>query len=160
VLTGAGHAPEMAMLHAADPGVLIAADQVLPRISPYVGVHASEPEGDPLGEFLASNAGLLDLPEDVLVLPSHGEPFRGLHARVAALGAHHDERLALLGAACAARPLTGYEAARALFARELDHGQLGFAVGEALAHVNRLLRSGALRVAGDAGGVPRYGAVG
>jgi len=156
VLTGSGHAPEMAMLHAADPGVLIAADQVLPRISPYVGVHASEPEEDPLGEFLASNAGLLDVPDEVLVLPSHGEPFRGLHGRIAALAAHHAERLDVLREACRARPLTGFGAAQVLFPRDLDHRQLGFAVGETLAHLNRLLRGGELRREEGAPGVPVY----
>ena len=45
-----------------------------------------------------------DLPEDVLVLPSHGLPFRGAHARIAQLEAHHAERLAELQAACVASP--------------------------------------------------------
>ena len=52
-MTGAGHAPDMACLHSAERNVLISADQILPRISPYIGLHPGEPEADPLGDFLA-----------------------------------------------------------------------------------------------------------
>ena len=48
VVTGAGHAPDMATLYCAERGVLISADQILPRISPYIGLHPGEPEADPL----------------------------------------------------------------------------------------------------------------
>ncbi len=92
-MVGEGHAPEMVCLHSAARGILIAADQVLPRISPHIGSHASEPEADPLGDFLRSLMRFAALPEDTLVLPSHGEPFHGLHGRIAALKDHHGERL-------------------------------------------------------------------
>ena len=44
---------------------------------------------DSIRLFLQSIAKYRELPEDVLVLPSHGKPFRGAHARVAELEAHH-----------------------------------------------------------------------
>lgn len=150
VVTGRGHAPDMACLHNAERGVLISADQVLPRISPYIGLHPGEPQADPLGDFLASNARFLDLPEDTLVLPSHGEPFRTLHARIAALAAHHAARLDELERACRGEPATAFEAAQAVFPRAAaENGQIGFAVGETLAHLRRLERQG--RVAAEPG---------
>ncbi|PHK93788.1 MBL fold metallo-hydrolase [Pseudoroseomonas rhizosphaerae] len=153
VMTGGGHAPEMAALHCESLGVLIAADQVLPRISPYVGVGATEPEADPLRDFLESNARLRALPAETLVLPSHGEPFFGLHERIDALAAHHAERLGTLEAACAT-PLTAFEAAGVLFPRVREHRPMGFALGETLAHLNRLVGEG--RAVREAGDVPRY----
>jgi glyoxylase-like metal-dependent hydrolase (beta-lactamase superfamily II) len=151
VSTAGGHAPEQAMLHCAELGVLISADQVLPRISPYVGVHAAEPEADPLADFLRGLASLDPLPRETLVLPSHGEPWVGLHARLDALAEHHRQRLDLLAAACAEEPRTVLEASRLLFLRPVDDAQLAFAVGEALAHLNHLVAQGraTCRLAGD-----------
>lgn len=144
VLTGGGHAPEMACLHCPELGVLIAADQILPRISPYIGVGASEPLADPLRDFLDSNARLRALPADTLVLPSHGDPFTGLHTRIDALAEHHAERLDTLHAACAT-PLTAYQAMGVLFPRVKENRATGFALGETLAHLNRLVGEGRVR---------------
>ena len=152
---GRGHAPGMVMLHAPDLGVLIAADQVLPRISPYIGVFPEEPEGDPLGAFLESNRALLGLPEETLVLPSHGEPFLGLHHRLRWLSQHHAERLALLEAACV-EPRTAYDAARLMFTRDFDHDQITFVIGEGIAHINWLVARGRLAREHGADGLVRY----
>ncbi len=137
VLTGQGHAPDMACLFCAEARVLIAADQVLPRISPYVGLHAGEPMADPLGAFLDTLNRFRALPEDTLVLPSHGAPFLGLHARLDALAAHHADRLSALEEACRA-PATAHALLPALFRRPFDHRNLGFGLGETLAHLRRL----------------------
>ncbi len=157
VVTGRGHAPDMATLHNAERGVLISADQILPRISPYIGLHPGEPEADPLGDFLASNERFRPLPEDTLVLPSHGEPFRTLHARIDSLAAHHAARLDDMVMACRAEPVTAFEAAQAVFPRATqENSQIGFAVGEALAHLRRLERQGRLTAEPRADGVALY----
>ncbi|HYF09030.1 MAG TPA: MBL fold metallo-hydrolase, partial [Acetobacteraceae bacterium] len=155
VLTGQGHAPEMACLLCASDGIFISADQVLPRISPYIGVHAPEPEADPLAEFLTTLKRFRVVPEEVLVLPSHGLPFRGLHARLAALEAHHADRLGQLRDGLRA-PRTVHDATGLLFSRGLDHRQLGFGIGETLAHLNRLVGMGEAVREDDADGVRRF----
>jgi glyoxylase-like metal-dependent hydrolase (beta-lactamase superfamily II) len=152
VITGQGHAPDMACLFCAEDRVLVAADQILPRISPYVGLHAGEPMGDPLGAFLASLDRFRDLPEETLVLPSHGEPFRGLHARLDWLAAHHEQRLAALEDACAA-PASAHALLPALFRRPLDLRNLGFGLGETLAHLRRLEAAGRIAREPDGAGV-------
>lgn len=152
VITGQGHAPEMACLFCAEERVLVAADQILPRISPYVGLHAGEPMGDPLGAFLASLDRFRDLPEDTLVLPSHGEPFRGLHARLDALAAHHADRLAALEEACG-EPTSAHGLLPALFRRPLDQRNLGFGLGETLAHLRRLEEAGRVTREPDGSGI-------
>jgi glyoxylase-like metal-dependent hydrolase (beta-lactamase superfamily II) len=155
VIVGRGHAPEMICLFSAERNVLIAGDQILPRISPNVSVWPSEPEADPLGDFLCSLACFRELPEDCLVLPSHGLPFRGLRARIDQLVAHHEERLAATRAACAA-PTTIVELMPKLFDRPLDGHQLQFALGESIAHVNHLVEKGELTRRLDADGRLRY----
>jgi glyoxylase-like metal-dependent hydrolase (beta-lactamase superfamily II) len=155
VIIGRGHAPEMVCLFSEERNLLIAADQVLPRISPIVGVWPGEPEANPLAEFLSSLATLRQLPDDCLVLPSHGRPFRGLHARIDQLVAHHRERLAATLEACR-RPATAVEIMPHLFDRELDRHQLGFAIAETVAHLNFLVADGRIERRLDADQRLRY----
>lgn len=143
VLIGRGHAPEMLCLFSAERNLLIAADQVLPRISPNVGVWPAEPEADPLAEFLSSLAVLRQLPDDCLVLPSHGQPFRGLHTRIDQLVDHHQLRLDATLDACRSSA-TIVDVMLKLFQRQLDRHQIGFAIGETLAHLNLLVGQGTI----------------
>ena len=53
----------------------------------------SHPGADSLAQYLDSLNRYRELPEETLVLPSHGLPFIGIHNRVAAQHAHHEERL-------------------------------------------------------------------
>jgi len=156
VVVGRGHAPEHACLYCADLDVLIAGDQVLPKISPNVSLWANEPEGEPLALYLASLAKLKrEIPESALVLPSHGLPFHGLHRRIDQLATHHEARLAELETACA-EPRTCAEIVPVLFRRQLDAHQLGFAVGETLAHLQHLVTLGRLSRGERADGVYTY----
>jgi glyoxylase-like metal-dependent hydrolase (beta-lactamase superfamily II) len=149
---GYGHAPEHISLHSRALGVLISGDMVLPRISTNVSVIDLEPEADPLPLYLDSIARMRALPADTLVLPSHGKPFRGLHARIGQLAAHHDERFADLRTACAHEPQTAASLLPVLFRRPLDLHQTTFAMGEAIAHLHALWHRGELRrVRGDDG---------
>jgi glyoxylase-like metal-dependent hydrolase (beta-lactamase superfamily II) len=144
VIVGEGHAPELACLYCAEIGVLISSDQVLPKISPNISVQPHEPDGDPLALYLASLGELRKaVPPEVLVLPSHNLPFYGLHRRIDALAAHHRARCREVLAACE-QPKTATQLLPTLFRRPLDWHQLGFALGEALAHVHYLMHQGAL----------------
>jgi glyoxylase-like metal-dependent hydrolase (beta-lactamase superfamily II) len=154
VITVFGHAPEHAALWCASGNVLISGDQVLPRITSNVSVWGNQPEANPLAAFLGSLSRFAHLPGDALVLPSHEHVFHGLHARIAQLHIHHDERLARLLEGCA-QPLTAFEALPLLFRRKLDPHQLMFAMGEAIAHLHYLEAQGKLRRSVD-GGVRRF----
>ncbi len=156
VFTGGGHAPEQAMLHCAADGVLLAADQVLARISPNISVQAMEPNADPLGEYLASLEELgACVAEGTLVLPGHNLPFTGLHVRADELARHHAGRCALLAEAARNEPQTAAALLPVLFKRQMDSHQLGFAFGETLAHVNHMRVLGELHQARGDDGVLR-----
>ena len=137
VVTGCGHSPEHACLLNEADGLLIAGDQVLPRISSNVSLGVMEPEGDPLGDWLGSIAKLLGLPADLLVLPAHGEPFHGLHVRLKALHDEHHSRLDEL-VAHLAEPRRAVDCFGLLFTRRIGAEQMGLASGEALAHLRHL----------------------
>ena len=137
VVVGSGHSPEHACLVHDAGKLMIAGDQVLPRITSNVSLSLSEPEGDPLGEWLDSIAKLRQLPDDLLVLPSHGEPFTGLHARLDGLAAGHLGRLDALHDFLA-EPRRAVDCFRILFGRPIGDGSYGLATGEAMAHLRRL----------------------
>jgi glyoxylase-like metal-dependent hydrolase (beta-lactamase superfamily II) len=143
VVIGEGHAPEMITLVSMERDLVIAADQLLPRISPVVAVPASAPESDPLSDFLASLERYREIPADAMVLPSHGRPYCNLPVRLQQLAEHHEERLERALQACVA-PATIFEILPALFESEIGPSQLGFALGETWAHMNHLLARGAV----------------
>ena len=155
VITGFGHSPEHVALYCASLRVLIAGDMVLPRISTNVSVFAVEPEGNPLALYLASLDKFADLPDDTLVLPAHGKPFRGLHIRINQLRAHHKERLDEVRAACV-QPRSAMDIVPLMFRRKLDAHQLSFALGEALAHLHFLWYDDQLSRVTDEGGGIRF----
>lgn len=157
-IAGFGHAPEHISLYCEALKVLISGDMMLPRISTNVSVYDLEPEADPLKLFLESIARFRGLPKDTLVLPSHGKPFRGLHARIRQLHDHHRDRLAEVMEACSARPCSAADVMPVLFKRKLDLHQTTFAMGESVAHLHALWHAGKLRRVKDAEGVWRFSA--
>jgi glyoxylase-like metal-dependent hydrolase (beta-lactamase superfamily II) len=154
VIVGSGHSPEHACLWCPSLKLLVSGDQVLPRISSNVSVFPTEPDADPLGEWLASLARIrATVPDDTLVLPAHNLPFRGLHARIDELAAGHARGLARLRERLA-EERRAIDVFGALFVRPIDSpGLLSMATGETLAHLNRLLAQGEARVRTDADGV-------
>jgi glyoxylase-like metal-dependent hydrolase (beta-lactamase superfamily II) len=144
VWLGSGHTPEHVCLVSeakeGDPagGLMIAGDQVLPKITSNVSMTISEPEGDPLGDWLASIQKFRALPEDLLILPAHGKPFYGLHARLDRLENGHREGLKRLHAHIAIEPRRVVDCFGMLFKRAIDDTLLGLATGEAMAHLRHL----------------------
>ncbi len=160
VVVGSGHSPEHACLYCPELKVLISGDQVLPRISSNVSVYPTEPDADPMKNWLESLAKLKrEVPDEVLVLPAHNECFRGLHARIDALASGQERALLRLRRSLAERPKRAIDVFGALFARaiaETDVGLLGMATGESLACLNYLMHRGEASRAVDADGVAWY----
>jgi glyoxylase-like metal-dependent hydrolase (beta-lactamase superfamily II) len=144
------------MLYCAPEKLFLAADQVLAKISPNVSVWAVDPDGDPLGLYLRSLKALkAQLPKRALVLPGHQLPFYGLHARCDELIVHHAERCEAIATACRAKPRSVADLVPVIFHRALDPHQMSFAFSEVLAHVNYMLREGALTWAKPHRGIER-----
>jgi glyoxylase-like metal-dependent hydrolase (beta-lactamase superfamily II) len=155
-VVGRGHSPEHLCLHCPELGVLISGDQVLPRISSNVSVFPTEPDANPLSDWLDSLAAIrARVPDEVLVLPSHNEPFRGLHARLAALIHGHEQRLVRVLAQLA-EPRRAVDLFGVLFRRHAAADMLSMATGETLAHLNCLMQRGLARRELDAAGVAWY----
>lgn len=142
VRIGGGHAPEHATLWCATEDLVIGGDQLLPSISPNLGVYATEPEADPVSDWLESCARLATFARDEqLVLPGHKLPFRGLPLRLAQLRDNHHGALDRLRAHLAS-PRTAAECFAPLFKRQIARGEYTLALVEAMAHVLHLWHAG------------------
>ena len=156
IVTTSGHCPEHASLYCEADGLFIAGDQLLPTISSNVSVWPTEPEADPLGAWLDSCRRLQELLDDrVLVLPSHGKPFRGAPGRLQALIDEHEDNLDALIALCR-RPQRALDTFDALFKSRITDGNLIMATGEAVAHLNYLVQRGRIARDTDDSGVHWY----
>lgn len=153
---GRGHSPEHLCLYSPDLALMIAGDQVLPEITTNVSVQAMEPDGDPLADWIESLARIRrDVPDDVLVLPAHGLPFRGLHFRLSALQETHEQGLRRVLDELAT-PRRAVDLFPLLFRRPVGMGLIALASGESLAHLNCLVGRGLVRRERDAAGVDWY----
>jgi glyoxylase-like metal-dependent hydrolase (beta-lactamase superfamily II) len=140
VLFGDGHAPDQLLLYCSTDKVLFSADQVLAKITPNISVWEVDPNGDPLGLYLHSLKKISNhIPADVLVLPGHQLPFRGLHVRCRELADHHVERCTRIANACRTKAHSVADLVPVLFTHQLDPHQLSFAFSETHAHVNAML---------------------
>ena len=161
VITCGGHTPEHACLYNAEDRVLIAGDVVLPGITPNISYFPGDIfSATPLEDYIAALEKLkAQLPDDILILPSHGLPFRGLHKRIDDIIAHHIDRCRKLRDLCATEAASAYSLMQALFAhRELSLSDLFFALSETLAHLRFDVAKGDVTVSTGTDGIDYYSA--
>ncbi|GAB2837199.1 MBL fold metallo-hydrolase [Actinocorallia aurea] len=148
-----GHSPGHVCFHDVRNGLLMSGDHVLPRITPAIGLFPRA-HADPLSAFFASLEKVRALPV-AEVLPAHEYRFAGLDDRVAALLAHHGERLDEITAALAGAgeaPTTWELAQELTWSRpwtEIQPFMRRTAMLETLAHL--IVLEGAGRVVRSAG---------
>jgi glyoxylase-like metal-dependent hydrolase (beta-lactamase superfamily II) len=121
-------------------GVMIAGDTILTGITPAIGLYPKS-RPDPLGDYLETLARIEELAPRV-AYAGHREPIRDPAGRAREIRAHHVERLAHAEAALVEHPRSAYEVSLSLFGRELSPTLRRFATAEALAHLERLVRTG------------------
>jgi len=144
IVIGRGHSMEHACLYNKERNMLISGDQILPTISSNVSVYPTEPAANPLHDWIESLTMMKQrVPDDVLVLPAHGKPFRGAHGRVDALIDEHLDGLKALLDLCK-KPIRAVDAFPALFKSEITGKNLMLATGESIAHLNYLLNDGSI----------------
>lgn len=154
---GHGHAPDHATFWSRDGALVIGGDQLLATISPNVGVYATEPGADPLGDWMAACEALQPhARESQLVLPGHKLPFTGLPARMRQLIDNHHGALARLRDHLGKGPCSAADCFPPLFKRKIDGGTYGLALVEAVAHLNHMHRLGIVTRARRADGAWEY----
>lgn len=137
---GHGHAPEHATFWSMDDNLVLAGDQIIAGISSNLGVYATEPEADPVGDWLETCERFLPMARtDHLVLAGHKMPFIGLPHRLGQLIDNHHGALDRL-LKHLETPRTAAECFAPLFKREINEGEYGLALIEAVGHLNHLLK--------------------
>jgi glyoxylase-like metal-dependent hydrolase (beta-lactamase superfamily II) len=133
-----GHADGQICLLRESDGVFLAADHVLPRITPNIGLYSERERPNPLDDYLHSLAKVANLPVS-MALPGHGEPFQGLAERTAEISAHHEERLGFILHLLAEQPQTAYQITERLFGARLKSDEARrMAIAEVVAHLEYL----------------------
>ncbi|MFP7569579.1 MBL fold metallo-hydrolase [Marivita sp. S2033] len=149
---GNGHAPEHATLWSRDDNLVLAGDQILPSISSNIGLYATEPEADPVADWLEACERLSTLArEDHLVLGGHKLPFTGLPLRLHQMIENHHGALRRLEAHITS-PKSAGECFAPLFKRKIGEGEYGLALVEAMAHCMHLWHEGRATRTLSAGG--------
>ncbi|MFP7672191.1 MBL fold metallo-hydrolase [Marivita sp. S0852] len=139
---GNGHAPEHATLWSRDDNLVLAGDQILPSISSNIGVYATEPEADPVADWLEACERFSTLArEDHLVFGGHKLPFTGLPLRLHQLIENHHSALRRLETHLA-KPQSAGDCFAPLFKRSIGDGEYGLALVEATAHCLHLWHEG------------------
>lgn len=124
VRLGGGHAPDHATFWSHDGDLVLGGDQLLPSISPNLGVYATEPLADPVSDWIKSCTRLFEFAsEKQLVLPGHKLPFTGLPTRLRQLLDNHHGALARLETHLVA-PRTAAECFMPLFKRQISGGRI------------------------------------
>jgi glyoxylase-like metal-dependent hydrolase (beta-lactamase superfamily II) len=141
LIAAPGHADGQLCLLRDD--VLVAADHLLGRITPTVGLWPAS-RADPLGDYLAALDRTIELAPRI-ALPGHGDPIEDPAGRARELQEHHRVRLGEAVAALGAEPQTGYELSFALFGADLPAAGRRFAIAETLSHLERLAHEDAAR---------------
>lgn len=140
VVRAPGHADHQIVLHDEGRRILFAADHILLRITPNVGLWP-ETFPNPLRRYEESLISMRDLPVE-LVLPGHGPIFHDLKGRINELLTHHEERLEAMLGEIQAGPKTSFEVSRKVFRYGLSIYERCFALAETLAHLDHLVLGG------------------
>ena len=160
VRMGDGHAPEHATLWEEGGPLILGGDQLLPGISANIGVYPTEPEANPLADWLNSCRCLLPhARDDHFVLPGHKLPFNGLPFRLGQMIENHESALDRL-VAHLATPRRGGDCFAPLFKRDIGPEIYGLALVETIAHLNFLHDAGRARREIGADGAWRWHSTG
>jgi glyoxylase-like metal-dependent hydrolase (beta-lactamase superfamily II) len=154
-----GHSDGHICLFRERDGVFIAADHVLPRITPNVGLYSENDRANPLGDYLHSLKKVSTLPASI-VLPGHGEPFKDLAGRVAEIIEHHEQREMQILTLLDEQPQHAYRLAEQLFGSRLKSNEARrMAVAETLSHLEYLRIGGQVEQHKTTDGLILYAAV-
>lgn len=152
VISTPGHSPGHVCLYQRERQIFFSGDHILPEITPNISWLEDE---DPLSDYLSSLRRVGEL-EMQLVLPAHGQPFRGHRGWTQRTIGHHEERCARIRELLGGQSSTAHELALAMWRRELAPLHHFFAVMEVLAHLEYMRRRGEVSLSRAGGGCLRW----
>jgi glyoxylase-like metal-dependent hydrolase (beta-lactamase superfamily II) len=137
-----GHSPGHICVFVPTDRLLFAGDQLLPDISPNIGLHPQSTP-NPLDDFLSSLNRLIAL-DPAQVFPAHGRPFNDAAGRAEYLQSHHRRRKDQMLEIVDGRELTAWEVALEVWGERRHVYEKRLALQEGLAHLQSLALEGKL----------------
>lgn len=137
-----GHSPGHIVLFDPRDRILFSGDQLLPDLSPNIGLHPQSTP-NPLDEYLGANQRLAAL-DPRLVLPGHGEPFSDVADKVDGLARHHRRRKLRILEIVGSGEVSAWMVAVELWGPREHSYEKRLALQEALAHLQSLAAESAL----------------
>jgi len=154
-----GHSDGHICLLREHDSVFFAADHVLPRITPNIGIYSEYNRTNPLGDYLHSLEKVSRLPASI-VLPGHGEPFTDLAKRSAEIIQHHVEREMQIMNLLDERPQHAYSVAQQIFGdRWKSNEARRMALAETLSHLEYLRINGQVERQQNSDGLILYAVI-
>lgn len=151
LIDGNGHSPEHICLYSAELNTLISGDQAIARITSNISVYPSNPNANPLKDWLASCEKLRDtIASDTLILASHQEPFKKIKARMQNMIDEHHADLDLLRHGLIEKK-SAIDACEIIFDQQSDPIQIVLATTETLAFLNYLVANNELQTSSISG---------
>ncbi len=154
-----GHTPGLMCLYDEEKKILFCGDLILGTITPNICIEIGVE--NPLRDYLDSLEKINKLDVDLL-LTAHGTPVPDMHARIAELKKHHEDRLAEVVKILGNSQKTAYAVAADMTWEidcknwdEFPGPQKWFATGEAIAHLQYLFHSGVV-LREEHNGIYRY----
>lgn len=142
VRIGHGHAPHHATFWSMSDNLVLSGDQIIPSISSNIGVYPTEPDANPLDDWMKSCTHFQQFAtEDQLVLPGHKTPFYGAPLRLKQLLENHISALDRLRETLVT-PQSAGDVLEAVFKRKIKESEHSMALVESLAHCNYLWHAG------------------
>lgn len=139
---GDGHAPEHLTLWDQSGDLVIGGDQLLLSISPNLGVYPTEPDADPVQDWIESCEKFQVYATDTqFILGGHKLPYRGLPKRLDQMISNHHEALKRL-VDHLDEPKSAGQCFKPLFKRDIGPAEYGLALVESVAHLNHLHQAG------------------
>lgn len=155
VRLGGGHSVAPALFLDEKHGLLITGDQILPEMTPYVGLAIDAPDADPLGRMLDFLWSWADIDNAIIALPGHGAPFQNVGNRITGHLASYERRLNRAWQA-ADVPITGAGLLSALFRVNSGQQVLDIHYAMAAALLNHLVATGRMQKWRDEDGAFQY----
>jgi len=156
VVAGQGHSVDHLCFLNEEQGLFISGDQLLPEISSNISVWPRDSDANPLAEWQTSCLRMREtLDDNILVLPSHGRPFKHAVHRLASLADEVESNIERLYTFCK-QPRRLIDMFSILFVAEITPDNLLLACGEARAYCNYLLAEHKFASEIDADGVVWY----
>lgn len=141
IIGAPGHTCGQVCFFLRQEGILLAADHILPDITPNLSPDLFQTDFQPLASFISSLTRMEILPVKT-VYPAHGRPFTNYRERITEIKEHHHERRGFTLASVRSGRKSTYDVCVDVFGPDLPDFDKYLALNETYVHLLDLIEEG------------------